>query len=63
MHIPNALKTQPISSFCLDCHGNVHEFFPASESEPLTLETFTWKPIFTIQNVSIARLLVLRKRC
>uniref|UniRef100_A0A5K3G2I7 BACK domain-containing protein n=1 Tax=Mesocestoides corti TaxID=53468 RepID=A0A5K3G2I7_MESCO len=46
-----------------DCHGNVHEFFPASESEPLTLETFTWKPIFTIQNVSIARLLVLRKRC
>uniref|UniRef100_A0A5K3FU54 BACK domain-containing protein n=1 Tax=Mesocestoides corti TaxID=53468 RepID=A0A5K3FU54_MESCO len=44
-----------------DRDGKVHEFVPASDSKALTLEEFTWKPIFTIQNLLEAQLLVLRR--
>uniref|UniRef100_A0A5K3FCU7 Uncharacterized protein n=1 Tax=Mesocestoides corti TaxID=53468 RepID=A0A5K3FCU7_MESCO len=45
-----------------DRDGNVHEFVPASESSALTLKEFTWKPIFTIQNVALLQLAVLQKQ-
>uniref|UniRef100_A0A5K3FMM0 F-box/kelch-repeat protein n=1 Tax=Mesocestoides corti TaxID=53468 RepID=A0A5K3FMM0_MESCO len=45
-----------------DLFGKVHVFLQASESNALTPEEFTYKPIFTIQNVDFDGLLALRKR-